>query len=306
MDIASRINELKKRSNAIILAHYYQNAEIQDIADFIGDSFELARKARDTGASTIVFCGVHFMAESAKILSPDKTVLLPAPDAGCPMADMADEEAVRALRRQHKDAAFVCYVNTSAAVKAECDVCCTSSNAALICSSVPQKEIVFLPDENLGDFVASRVKDKRFILYKGFCATHSRVTVDDFKRAREAMPDAEILVHPECRPEVVKLAGFAGSTAQIINYIKQSPNKAFIIGTEQGILHQLKKQNPDKQFYILSPKLICPNMKKTTLNDVLNSLEHPNQFEINIDPQVMERARKSLEKMLELVRQNSK
>lgn len=304
MDIVSKINELKKQRGAIILAHYYQNSEIQDIADFIGDSFELARKAKETSAQVIIFCGVHFMAESAKILSPNKTVLLPAPDAGCPMADMVDAEKVRELRRQYPNAAFVCYVNTSAEVKAECDVCCTSSNAALICSSVPQNEIVFLPDENLGNFVSKQV-NKKFILYKGFCATHIRVVSGDIEQARNVMSNTKILVHPECKPELVEQADFAGSTAQILNYVKNSNEKQFIIGTEQGILHQLKKQNPDKKFFILSQKLVCQNMKKTTLEDVLNALEN-NEFEINLSQDIIDRAIKSLDKMLEIVANSQK
>ena len=265
----------------------------------MGDSFALSRRARDTNADIIVFCGVHFMAESAKILSPQKTVLLPAKDAGCPMADMINEQQVKDLRAQHPDAAVVCYVNTSAAVKAESDICCTSSNAVKVAKSVPNKRIVFIPDKNLGNYIAQRVPEKEFILFDGFCPTHERVTLKDAKAAKKAFPNALMLVHPECSPKIISEADFVGSTSAIIDYATKSQYKDFLIGTEQGVLHPLKKKNPCKNFYILSPKMICPNMKKTTLNDLLNSLENMTH-EITLSEEEIDRAYKSLDKMLNI------
>jgi len=297
--IAERILRLKKDRNAVILAHLYQRGEVQDAADFVGDSLELSRKAAGAEADVIVFCGVYFMAESAKILSPDKTVLLPVLEAGCPMADMATPEGVRKLRAQYPEAAVVCYVNSSAAVKAECDICCTSSNAVRVVQSVPNKQVIFVPDRNLGHFVSKQVPDKEVILYAGFCPTHERVTADDVKKAREAMPGAPVLVHPECTPDVVDAADWAGSTAQIIDYVGKSDQNEFIIGTEEGILHGLKKRYPGKMFKLLSPRLFCPNMKKTALDDVLFALEH-NVNTIELDRDTMDRARLCLDRMLKI------
>lgn len=298
-EIIEKIKALKKEKDAIILAHLYQSEEIQQIADFVGDSFELSKKAKEVTNSVIVFCGVHFMAESAKILNPQKTVLLPVLDANCPMADMVSAEDVKALRGKYPKAAFVCYVNTSASVKAECDVCCTSSNAVKIVNALPNKQIVFIPDENLGCFVAQQVKDKEIILYSGYCIVHKRVTTDDLKSVKKAHPNAKILVHPECIDEVVKLADFAGSTAQILNFVKNSNDNEFIIGTEQGILYPLQEQNKNKTFYLLTPKLLCVNMKKTHLEDVLRCLE-TDTYEISLSEETINKAKKSLEKMMEL------
>lgn len=295
----NRIKELKQEKNAVILAHYYQNSEIQDIADFVGDSLELAKKAKEAKESIIILCGVRFMAESAKLLNPNKTVLLSNYDAGCPMADMITPDKVNELKEQYPDAAVVCYVNSSAEVKAVSDVCCTSSNAVKIVDSLPEKRIIFIPDENLGQFVAKQLPDKEIITNMGYCITHKRVLADEIKTVREVMPGALIVVHPECSPEVIKEADFAGSTAQILKYIKESGNNTFVIGTEQGILHSIKKQNPDKKFYVLSPKLVCTNMKKTRLEDVLDCLEN-NSNEINIDEEVAKKAFKSINKMMQL------
>jgi len=294
-----KIQELKKERNAIILAHLYQQGEIQDMADFVGDSFELSRKARDAQASVIVFCGVYFMAESAKILNPDKTVLLPVLSAGCPMADMVTPEDVLALRAKYPEAAVVCYVNSSAAVKAVSDICCTSSNAVKIVKSLPQRQIIFVPDRNLGHYVSRFTPDKEIILFQGFCPTHERVSVEDVQRARAAQPDAPVLVHPECPPAVVDASDYAGSTAQIIDYVAKSDKKKFIIGTEQGILHRLTNQNPDKQFTLLTPRLFCVNMKKTSLDDVLYALEH-NMNAIELDEETIRQARLCLDKMLQV------
>lgn len=292
-----RIQELKAQRNAVILAHLYQQAEIQEMADFVGDSFELSRKARDAKADVIVFCGVYFMAESAKILNPGKTVLLPVLTAGCPMADMVTPEDVLALRAQYPEAAVVCYVNSSAAVKAVSDICCTSSNAVKIVKSLPQRQIIFVPDRNLGHFVSRQTPDKEIILFQGFCPTHERVAVEDVQAARAARPNALVLVHPECPPAVVDVADYAGSTAQIIDYVSKSDKQEFIIGTEQGILHQLTKRNPDKRFYLLTPRLFCVNMKKTGLDDVLYSLEN-NVNAIELDEETIRLASLCLDRML--------
>jgi quinolinate synthase len=292
-----RIQELKKERNAVILAHLYQQGDIQDMADFVGDSFELSRKAREAKGDVIVFCGVYFMAESAKILNPDKTVLLPVLAAGCPMADMVTPDDVLALRAQYPEAAVVCYVNSSAAVKAVSDICCTSSNAVKIVKSLPQRQVIFVPDRNLGHFVSLQTPDKEIIRFEGFCPTHERVGVKDVEEARAARPGALVLVHPECPPAVVDAADFAGSTAQIINYVAKSDKKEFIIGTEQGILYRLTKENPDKQFYLLSQRLFCVNMKKTSLDDVLYSLEHMVNA-IELDAETIRRASLCLDRML--------
>jgi len=298
-NLAEEIRRLKKERNAIILAHNYQVPEVQDVADIVGDSFALSQHAAETDSDVIVFCGVHFMAESAKILSPDKTVLLPVRDAGCPMADMVTAPKLREMKARYPDAAVVCYVNSSAEVKAESDVCCTSSNALKVVESLENKQVIFVPDENLGSYVASKVKDKEIILWKGFCITHKRVKVEEVQKIRQLHPNAKILMHPECEPEVQKLADFLGSTSAIIKYAGDIPEKDIIIGTEEGIIHLLKKQNPDKNFYLLSMGLICTNMKKTRLEDVHSALLNM-QHEIHVDEDIRIKALKSLERMLKI------
>jgi quinolinate synthase len=297
--LADEILRLKKERNAIILAHNYQVPEVQDVADIVGDSYSLSEHAADTDSDVIVFCGVHFMAESAKILSPDKTVLLPVKDAGCPMADMVTAPRLQEMKARYPDAAVVCYVNSSAEVKAESDICCTSSNAVKVVESIKNKQVIFVPDENLGSYVASKVKDKEIILWKGFCITHRRVKVEEVHKIKQLYPNAKILMHPECVPEVLKLADFVGSTAGIIKHAGEIPEKDIIVGTEEGVLHLLKKQNPDKNFYLLSTGLICTNMKKTRLEDVRNSLLHM-QHEIHVDETIRLKALKSLERMLKI------
>jgi quinolinate synthase len=298
-NIIDRIKQLKKQKNAVILAHNYQISEVQDIADFVGDSFALSKKAKEIDCDVIVFCGVHFMAESAKVLSPEKTVLLPARDAGCPMADMVSVDDVEKLRQQHPDAAVVCYVNSSAEVKAVSNVCCTSSNAVKVVQSLAQHKIIFIPDENLGSYIAQQIPDKEIILFDGYCTTHKRVKAEEVDAARKMLPHAKVLIHPECTPDVVGKADFAGSTAQIIDYAARSKDKEFIIGTEQGVLHWLQKHYPEKKFYLLSQKLICPNMKKTTLKDVLNSLENMS-YEIKLEQELIRKAYGSLNRMLQV------
>jgi len=294
------IKKMKKEKNAVILAHLYQWGEIQDIADFVGDSLDLSKKARNTDADMIVFCGVYFMAETAKILSPEKRVLLPEIHAGCPMADMITENDIDDLRQEYPKAAVVCYVNSSAAVKAKSDICCTSSNAVAVVRSLKEEEIIFVPDQNLGHYVSRFVPEKKIILYKGFCPTHHKITVEDMVRVRKIHSGIPILVHPECRPDVVDTADFIGSTAQIIDYVKNHEDKKFIIGTESGILHALKKQCPDKKFYSLHSAMVCPNMKKTTIESVYKSLLK-NQYEIFIDENTMSNAKLSLDRMLDVM-----
>lgn len=293
------IRKLKRERDAIILAHNYQVPEVQDIADVVGDSYALSKHAANTDNKVIVFCGVHFMAESAKILSPDKTVLLPAKDAGCPMAEMVTAEGLREMKARYPEAAVVCYVNSSAEVKAESDICCTSSNAINVVRSVKNKQIIFIPDENLGSFVAEKVPEKEILLWKGFCITHKRVKPQEVMKIRTLHPDAKILVHPECQPEVQKLADFLGSTSEIIKYAGSIPEKDIIIGTEEGVMHILKQQNPEKNFYLLSTGLICANMKKTRLEDVYLSLLHM-QHEIHVPEEIRVKALKSLEEMLKI------
>ncbi|AZR74658.1 quinolinate synthase [Anoxybacter fermentans] len=295
-EVAKRIKELKEKHNAIILAHNYQIEEVQDIADYVGDSFGLSQIAAETDADVIVFCGVHFMAESAKILSPDKKVILPVLDAGCPMADMVDVEGLRELKAKHPGVPVVTYVNSSAAVKAESDVCCTSSNAVEVVNSIDSDTVIFTPDKNLGSYVASKT-NKNVIIWEGYCITHHRVEPDEVRKVKEAHPDALVLVHPETRPEVVALADHVDSTAGILRYVRESNHKKFIIGTEMGILHRLKKENPDKEFYILTPKLICANMKKTHLSHVLEALETLSP-EIHVPEEIRIKAKRALERML--------
>lgn len=298
-NLIDEIIRLKKERNAIILAHNYQMPEVQDIADVVGDSYALSQHAASTNSDVIVFCGVHFMAESAKILSPNKTVLLPVKDAGCPMADMVTAPRLREMKAKYPDAAVVCYVNSSAEVKAESDICCTSSNALKVVQSIKNKQIIFVPDENLGSYVASKVKDKEFILWKGFCITHKRVKAEEVQKIRELHPNAKILMHPECEPEVQKLADFLGSTSEIIKHAGEIPERDIIIGTEEGVLHILRKQNPHKNFYLLSTGLICTNMKKTRLDDVHNALLNM-QHEIHVDEDIRLRALRTLEDMLKI------
>ena len=271
--IQDRIRELARRRKAVILAHNYQLPEVQDVADFCGDSLELSRKAAATDAETIIFCGVYFMAETAAILSPSKRVLIPDPQAGCPMVDMAPVEAVRELKAKHPGAIVVTYVNSSAAVKAESDICCTSANAAKIVAELPAgAAILFVPDQNLGHYV-QQVTGRPMILYPGCCPTHARLTPDEIRAARQAHPGAPVMIHPECRPETVALADAVLSTSGMLRYARETPAEAFIAATETGMLHRLRQENPGKAFHPASDLLVCPNMKRITLEKVLWSLE---------------------------------
>ncbi len=301
-ELIAEIKRLKKERNAVIVAHSYQVDDIQELADLVGDSYALSEYcAKQTEADVIVFCGVHFMAESAKILSPDKTVLLPELTAGCPMADMVTPEALIEAKKQHPNATVVCYINSTAAVKAECDVCCTSSNAVKIVEKLDAEEILFVPDKNLSSYIAAQVPSKKMILWEGYCPSHNRMTPEFVKQAKAAHPGALFLVHPECTPEVCALADYIGSTKQIIDYAHASPAKEFIIGTELGVMHALQTQNPEKKFYVLHEDLICPNMKKTTLESVYLALLE-NRYEITIEEEIIRKAKGSLENMLQLAK----
>ena len=270
--LIERIKKLKEEKNALIMAHNYQIPEVQDIADIVGDSYMLAKYAQTTDKDCIIFCGVHFMAESAKILNPSKKVILANPDAGCPMADMVQPEALKAFKDKHPGVPVVAYVNTSAEVKALSDLCCTSSNAVSLVKGLKDEKIIFVPDRNLGRFVADQVPEKEVILWDGFCITHERVEAEDVIKSMEVHPNAKVLMHPECNPAVWEFADFMGSTAQIIEFVSRSEDQEFIIGTEAGILHSLKKVAPEKTCHLLSDCLVCQNMKKTTLEDVEKAL----------------------------------
>lgn len=295
-ELRERLEQLKKERNAIILAHYYQRDEIQEVADFRGDSFLLAQKAAQTDADVIVFCGVHFMGESAKILAPNKSVIIPDERAGCPMADMVNVDGLRALKREHPNAKVVSYINTTAEVKSETDICCTSANAVKVVESVDADEVIWVPDKNLGNYV-SKFTSKKMIIWEGYCNTHDMLTVKDVEEMKQKYPNAQFVVHPECRPEVVAMGDFVGSTTAIIKYCRESDCQEFIVGTEDGTGYQLRMDSPNKQFHFATKYLVCPNMKVNNLKKVVRALETM-QPEIYVDPEVAEKARLSLERML--------
>jgi len=295
--LKEKIRELKEKRRAIILAHNYQRPEIQELADLVGDSLDLSRKAAATDAKVIVFCGVHFMAESAAILSPEKTVLIPVKEASCPLAEMITLSELRKKKKENPQAAVVCYVNSSAKMKAESDICCTSANGIEVVNSLKKEKILFIPDEHLGRYLESKT-NKNFILWKGFCPTHYNLLPKDILRAKEEYPQAKVLVHPECRLSVIDLADETLSTNGMLEYAKECEAKEFIIGTEMGLIHRLKKENPNKNFYPASENLICPSMKLITLKEVAQALEKM-RYEIKIPMGVRKRAKKSLYGMLE-------
>lgn len=299
MTVKEKIQSLKKQYNAIILAHYYVPDEVQDVADYIGDSFYLSKIAARTDADTLVLCGVSFMGESAKILNPDKTVLMPDPEADCPMAHMADSEKIQKVREQYDDLAVVCYINSTAELKKHSDVCVTSANALKIVRSLPNKHIFFIPDENLGRYVASQVPEKHFIFNDGCCPIHAQLTADTLLTAKKAHPEAQVLIHPECPPDTLRLADYIGSTSGIIQYAAESTCREFIICTEDGVMHELKKQNPDKTFHLVSEAFCCPGMKRITLEKVLDVLEH-GTHQITVDENLRRDSLVPLERMLQL------
>jgi quinolinate synthase len=299
-DVKTRIRTLLKERDGILLAHNYMRDEVQEIADITGDSLALSIEAAKTAASVIVFCGVHFMAESAAILSPQKTVLLPRLDAGCPMADMVTTEGLVAMKARHPGVPVVTYVNSSAAVKAVSDICCTSANAVKVVASLPEREIIFVPDRNLGRYVAG-FSDKTFHFWDGYCPTHERLKPEVAAARKAEYPDALFICHPECHPDVVALADHVCSTSGMYDYCRNSPAGRFIIGTEAGILYRLRKENPDKEFILASPALICPNMKLTSLEDIVAALETMTPV-VTVPEEVRLPAKRALDRMIAVPR----
>jgi len=302
--VVSEINNLKKKKKAVILAHNYQIPEVQDIADFVGDSLDLALKATKTDAKNIVFCGVDFMAESAKILNPDKKVVLPDKNATCPMAEMVDAESLGWLIKDNPDAEVVAYINTTAEVKTLADICCTSANGVKIVKSISSKKVIFVPDINLGSYIQRFVPEKQMILWPGMCRTHHDITKEEILALKKKHPSAEVLVHPECRLEVIDIADKALSTNGMVSHVKESKAKEFIIGTEKGICYRLKKENPDKEFYPIE-SAVCPNMKKINLEKILNSLTTL-EPEIKLTSDIMKKARLPLQRMMDAGRGTKK
>ncbi|WP_312648346.1 quinolinate synthase NadA [Aminipila sp.] len=297
--LVKKIQKLKEEKNAVILAHYYVNDEIQEIADYIGDSYYLSKIATEVPQETIVLCGVTFMGESAKLLNPQKTVLIPDAAAHCPMADMAGIDKIDAVKNEHPDVAVVCYINSTAELKAHSDVCVTSANALKIVKALPNKNIYFIPDENLGRFVASQLPGKNFIFNDGFCHVHADISKEDVLNAKELNPNAKILVHPECTPDVVKLGDYVGSTSGIIQYATESSCNEFIICTEIGVLYQLKQKNPHKHFYTANSRQCCSDMKKISLENVYDVLKNNTNIVV-LKEDIKNKASFPLKRMLEL------
>lgn len=296
--VTEQIRKLKKERNAVILSHNYQRAEVQDIADFVGDSLELSQKAAVADAAVIVFCGVHFMAETASILNPAKAVLLPDAGAGCPMANMITAAQLRQKKAEHPNATVVTYINSSAAVKAESDYCCTSANGVRVVNSIKNDEIIFVPDQYLGSFIASKTA-KNMLLWPGYCPTHVKILPEDILQRKKEYPGAKVVVHPECRPDVIALADEALSTSGMIRYAARPEVKELIVGTEVEILHRLNKENPGKKFIAVSPKAVCPNMKKITLEKILDTLETMKP-EIKVPEEIRVKAVAAVNRMLEI------
>ncbi|MDR4498793.1 MAG: quinolinate synthase NadA [Candidatus Scalindua sp.] len=297
--VVERIFELKKKHNAIILAHNYQRGEIQDVADYVGDSLGLSQQAAKTDAELIVFCGVHFMAETAAMLCPEKTVIMPDENAGCPMASMITARELREKKKLYPNVKVVCYVNSTAAVKAESDICCTSANAKKIVASIPEnEEILFVPDKSLGAYVSSCL-NRKMIFWEGYCPSHHRILADQIVKLKSEHPDAKIVVHPECTSDVIALADHVASTTGIIKYASGNHSKEYIVGTEIGILHRLRQENPEKIFIPVTPLSDCPNMKLNTLEKVMWSLEDL-QYVVTVPEEIAVKARKAIQRMLDL------
>ncbi len=293
------LNKLKKEKNAVILAHYYTSDDVQKAADYVGDSYFLSEKAREVKEDIIVMCGVSFMGESVKLLNPDKTVLLPDKTADCPMAHMADVKKIKEVRKKYEDVAVVCYVNSTAELKAHSDVCVTSANALKIVKKLPEKNIFFIPDRHLAHYISGKVPEKNFIFNEGWCHVHNSLTENEVINLKNRYPEAEILVHPECRSEIVEMGDFVGSTSGIINYASKSSKKDFIICTEQGVLYELKEKNPDKNFYFPKEKFMCTDMKKITVDKIIETLKN-NNYEVELNENLIENACRPLENMLKL------
>ncbi len=296
-ELVERISDLKKKRNAVMLVHNYQLGEVQDIADFVGDSLELSQNAAKTKADVIVFCSVHFMAETASILCPDKVVLLPDINAGCPMANMITAERLRAKKKEHPQAVVVCYVNSSAEVKAESDICCTSANAIEVVESLGDREILFIPDQYLGHYVSVRT-GKDMVLWPGFCPTHVRIRPERIMELRQEYPQAKVVVHPECTPEVIAVADEVTSTSGMCRYARRDEVREMVVGTEMGLIHRLRKENPGKRFIPISEQAICPNMKLITLEKVLWSLEEMSP-EVRVSQEIRLKAIAAVDKMLQ-------
>ena len=299
VSLADRVLKLKKERNAVILVHNYQLGEVQDIADFVGDSLELSQNAAKTQSDVIVFCGVHFMAETASILHPDKTVLLPDVHAGCPMANMINAKQLREKKKELPDATVVCYVNTTAAVKAESDICCTSANAVKVVESIANDEILFIPDQYLGHYISTKT-NKKIHLWPGYCPTHARIRAEEIIRLRKEYPQAKVVVHPECRPDVIAMADEVLSTGGIIRYARREDVPELIVGTEMGIIYRLRKENPGKRFIPVSEQAVCPNMKMITLEKVLWSLEEMKPV-VKVPEKIRIKAKAAVDKMLAIV-----
>lgn len=299
MVLTEEIKKLKKEKNAVILAHYYVADEVQEIADYIGDSFYLSKVATEIEADTIVFCGVSFMGESAKILNPEKTVLMPDAKADCAMAHMVDFKKIEEMREKYEDLAVVCYINSTAEIKTYSDVCVTSANAVKIVKNLPNQNIFFIPDGNLGRYVKEQVPEKNVVLNDGYCPIHAAMTAEQVQKAKEEHPNAEFCVHPECTKDLLDQADYIGSTSGIINYVTNSEKEEFIIGTEIGVLYELRKKNPEKKFYTLSEHQICEDMKFVTLEKVLDVLKNGTN-EVKVSDEMRQAALKPLERMLEL------
>lgn len=301
MNIVEQIQQLKKEKNAVILAHYYVNPEVQEIADYIGDSFYLSKVAVELKEQTIVFCGVSFMGESAKILNPQKTVLMPDMHADCAMAHMADAQTIQKMREEYDDLAVVCYINSTAELKTHSDVCVTSANAVKIVQELPNKNIFFIPDKNLAHFIAEQVPEKNFVYNEGYCPVHQNMQIAEIKKAKEMHPTAEVLSHPECPEEVLELSDYVGSTSGIIAYATKSEKEEFIICTENGVRHKLEKDNPNKKFYFTETEPVCTDMKLITLEKILHVLQ-TGENEVHLDETFRMQSKKPLEKMLEMAK----
>ena len=298
-NLIEKIRKLKEEKNAIVLAHSYQNIEIDEVADFVGDSLYLSQKAKETNADIIVFAGVYFMAQTAKIISPEKKVLLPNINAGCLMADKINHQQMVEFKKKNPDAPVVCYINSTAEVKSECDICCTSSNALKIVKSLNAPKVLFLPDANLGKWVESKLSKVEVITYAGNCPVHHDIEVKDIELARKKHPDAKILIHPECKPEVSRLGDYVGSTSGIMEYVRKSKDKQFVIVTEKGVADRLERDYPDKKFILIKNNMLCESMKLTTLDEILYSLQHEVN-EITLDENIRKRSASCIERMLKV------
>lgn len=298
-ELIEKICKLKKEKNAVILAHCYQNVEIDEVADFVGDSLYLSQMAAKTDADIILFAGVYFMAQTAKILNPSKKVLLPRLESGCRMADMISLNQLREFKSKHPDIPTVCYINSTAEVKSECDMCCTSSNAVKVVKSMGAEKILFLPDTYLGKWVEAKLGNLEVITYPGFCPTHLQIRPEDIKNARAKYSNAEVLAHPECHQAVTKLADYVGSTTGIMKYAIESDKKQFIIATEKGVVDRLQRDYPEKEFILIKESIVCPNMKWHTLTDIYNALDKE-EHEINVDKEIASKALKCIDRMLKV------